>query len=420
MWTSSTPGPWVTPQPSPPPFAAFVCKVVFELQRVHQQLLAARHLHVEAPARRAAQREAGQSVSAPHVAAARRRRDHLDLQLRALQRRSPRPRARTRTSSAYGHHLAQVPDLHLDAATTAARPRAGPRSPPRIRRSRARASADPRQRVADQLVHHAPAAERGLDQHHARRLGPDLADLGRPLAARARSAARRARRPRPPAPRTRRTCPRWRRTAGRCRAARDAPATAGATGTAASCTSIATPEARASSLSTDATPPRVASRMHRRDGPAASSSASTAGHSERVSDSISASRSNSPRASMIAVPCSPIGPETSIRSPGRSARGDRLARGSSRAEPGGADVHLVGVAALDDLGVAARRSRPRPLGRRAAIASTSARRSSAARPSSRIRERLERQRPRARHREVVDGPVDRELADRAAREPDAA
>ena len=48
----------------------------------------------------------------------------------------------------------------------------------------------------------------------------------------------------------------------------------------------ATPEARASSLSTDATPPRVASRMHRSDGPAASSSASTAGQSERVSDSI--------------------------------------------------------------------------------------------------------------------------------------
>ena len=45
-------------------------------------------------------------------------------------------------------------------------------------------------------------------------------------------------------------------------------------------------DARASSLSTDATPPRVASRMQRSAGPAASSSASTAGQSERVSDSI--------------------------------------------------------------------------------------------------------------------------------------
>ena len=43
----------------------------------------------------------------------------------------------------------------------------------------------------------------------------------------------------------------------------------------------------------------------------------------------SASSSNSPRASMIAVPCSPIGPETRIRSPGRSAAGESSARGST-------------------------------------------------------------------------------------------
>jgi len=40
-----------------------------------------------------------------------------------------------------------------------------------------------------------------------------------------------------------------------------APATAGSTGTSASRTTIATPEARASSFRTEATPPRVASRM---------------------------------------------------------------------------------------------------------------------------------------------------------------
>ena len=86
--------------------------------------------------------------------------------------------------------------------------------------------------------------------------------------------------------------------------------------------------------------------------------------------------SNSPRASMIAVPCSPIGPETRIRSPGRSDAGRERARGSTPPEPGRADVHRVAAAALDDLGVArddldagrrrgARRSpRPRRAGRR--------------------------------------------------------
>jgi hypothetical protein len=96
---------------------------------------------------------------------------------------------------------------------------------------------------------------------------------------------------------------------------------------------MATEDARASSLSTEATPPRVASRRQWIAGPAASSSASTTGHSDRVSDSISASRSNSLRASMIAVPCSPMLPESRIRSPGRSAVGDKEARGSCRPMP---------------------------------------------------------------------------------------
>jgi hypothetical protein len=112
-----------------------------------------------------------------------------------------------------------------------------------------------------------------------------------------------------------------------------APATAGCTGTSASRTTMATPEARASSLRTEATPPRVASRMQRSCGPAASSSASTAGHSEHVSDSTAASRSNSPRASMIAVPWSPIVPETRMRSPGRRPDGDSSARASTAPTP---------------------------------------------------------------------------------------
>src|SRR5688500_15858977 len=40
------------------------------------------------------------------------------------------------------------------------------------------ASADPRKRVADQHVQDAAPAERRLQQHHAGRLGPYLADLG--------------------------------------------------------------------------------------------------------------------------------------------------------------------------------------------------------------------------------------------------
>ena len=95
-----------------------------------------------------------------------------------------------------------------------------------------------------------------------------------------------------------------------------------------------------------------------------------------MSDSTSASSSNSPRASMIAVPCSPIEPDSSTLSPGRRPCGLRRARGSGRADAGGREVHLVGVAALDDLGVAgddldagrarrrARSRRPRRAGRR--------------------------------------------------------
>ena len=100
--------------------------------------------------------------------------------------------------------------------------------------------------IADQLVHHPLAAEGGLDQHHAGRLGLDLADVGEARPA----AGRRARRRRP----------RWRRTSGRCRAARRRRRPRARPGSFASSISIATPASRASSFRTDATPPRVASR----------------------------------------------------------------------------------------------------------------------------------------------------------------
>ena len=177
----------------------------------------------------------------------------------------------------------------------------------RHRRSSPR-STDPRQRVAHQLVHHPLAAEARLHQHHPGRLGPHLADLGRALAARAPSAAPPAPRRRPPARRRRRACPRWPRTSGRSRGSRTRRPPPGRPAPPPRARASPRCDARASSFSTEATPPRVASRMQRSDGPASSSSASTTGHSERVSDSIAASSSNSPRASMIAVPCSPIVP----------------------------------------------------------------------------------------------------------------
>ena len=302
------------------------------------------------------------------------RRHLLHPQLGALERRSLAPPARTRTRAPRAPPGAGGrPSARPRATRRPARVADAPR-PPRPRLSTARASADPRQRIAGQQVHHPPAAEGRVHEHHPGRLGLHLADLAPPPRSPAPSAARRARRRPPRARRRPRACPRSPRTSGRCRAARPPRPRPGCTGTAASLTSIATFEARASSFSADATPPRVASRMQRSDGPASSSSASTAGHSERVSDSISASSSNSSRASMIAVPCSPIEPDTMIRSPGRSAAVAIEARGSTTPTPRRAGVHPVRMAALHDLGVAGhdrdsgrappRRRPPRP--RRAA------------------------------------------------------
>ena len=219
-------------------------------------------------------------------------------------------------------------------------------------------------------------------------VGLDLADLDRPLAPGHRAQRRERGLGAARARRRRRACPRSRRTSGRCRAARRRPRPRAAPGRRASRTTIATPEARASSFSTEATPPRVASRRQRRSARRRPSSASTAGHSERVSDSTSASSSNSPRASMIAVPCSPIEPETRIAVAGpqarrrerrarvdlrrsRSCRGTSSRRGRARRPS-----------------CRRRRSRRPPRPRRAAIASTSARSSSAERPSSSTIDRL--------------------------------
>ena len=83
--------------------------------------------------------------------------------------------------------------------------------------------------------------------------------------------------------------------------------------------SISMPHLRRSaiSLSTVATPPRVASRMKRVPG-AAASSASTRPCSGAQSLSIGASSARSPRAARIAAPWSPSTPLTSTASPGRA------------------------------------------------------------------------------------------------------
>ena len=189
-------------------------------------------------------------------------------------------------------------------------------------------STDPRQRIADQLIHHPPAAEGGLHHHHPGRL---------------RRAPRRSPPPaRSPAPLAARRAP---RRVGSGRDEGDQPALVG---------DVHRVDARAARRRPprSATPgrrPRAPIDRHARGagqlvehrGDAAaggvaqavqlgrrprSSSASTAGHSEQVSDSISASRSNWSRASMIAVPCSPIGPETRTWSPGLDAVGGQPRR----------------------------------------------------------------------------------------------
>ena len=73
-------------------------------------------------------------------------------------------------------------------------------------------------------------------------------------------------------------------------------------------------ESLTSSLATVPTPPRVASRIHRVDG-AAASSASTSSCTGAVSEAMSASMARSPRANMTAIPCSPIVPDSTTLSP---------------------------------------------------------------------------------------------------------
>src|SRR3954453_17220433 len=294
-------------------------------ERVDEQLLAAHQIHIQAPARRAGEREVRELALGPARPAHAGRRDLLQHQLRAL-RPGPLGHEGEGEGQRVGHPLAQVTDLDLDAL-----------DPPPVRVPAGDADDGVGER---ELVHQQILGSGSPTSSSMTRLPPKLVSTSTipggsvrtsPMSAasgsNARSAASAAWAHSGATSAT--SLPSLATYIGSMPSSSDAPATAGLTGTAASRTSMATPAARGSSLSPDATPPRVASRITRT--PPASSSASTAGHRQRVSDTISASRSNSPRASMIAVPCSPTAPESRIRSPGRA--GANAARGSRRPTP---------------------------------------------------------------------------------------
>ena len=194
-----------------------------------------------------------------------------------------------------------------------------------------------------------------------------------------------------------------------------APATAGWTGTAASRTTIATPEARASSLSTEATPPRVASRRQRSPGPAASSRRVDRGPQRaRVGLDLGveaelAAGEHDRRAVLTdrARQQDPVARRSRVgRQPARGSRRPRPVvqmyipsawpRSTTFVSPATICTPASRAAARDRVDLGAEGLRREAL----------------------LEHQRERQRERtgAGHREVVDGAVDGELADRAAGE----
>ncbi len=119
---------------------------------------------------------------------------------------------------------------------------------------------------------------------------------------------------------------------------------------------------------------------------------------------------------MTAVPWSPMVPERSTTSPTVTADGGQVAAGRDDPDPGRRDVHPVGRATVDDLGVAGHDGHA--CGRRGL---------------GHVRHHLaqhvdgqallehegggEREGARPHHGQVVDGPVHGQVAHRAAGEP---
>ncbi len=193
-----------------------------------------------------------------------------------------------------------------------------------------------------------------------------------------------------------------------------AAATAGRTGKAASSSTTVRLASRASSLQTVPTPPRVASRSHRVDG-AAASRHSMRSFSGAVSDSMSASSARSPRASMTAVPWSPMVPDESTTSPSCTRSAAEHAPGRDEAHAGGRDVHPVGRAPVDHLGVA---GHDRHAGRRGRLGHVGHDLAQLVDGEPLLEHEGGRQRQRSgpHHGQVVDGAVHGQVAHRAAGE----
>ena len=173
------------------------------------------------------------------------------------------------------------------------------------------------------------------------------------------------------------------------------------------------PQSRASSLSAVATPPRVGSRIQRMPGPAASTTASTIGSTERVSDERSASSSRSPRASRIVTAVIADGPreQDAIAWPHIAGVDAHIRQDAT--DTGGGDVHPVRLAVLHHLGVAAddrHSGAARCVGHGAHLVLEDRRRQ----PRFEHKGHDQAFGSGARDRKVVDRAVDRELADRSA------
>ncbi len=287
-----------------------------------------------------AQREAVQlALRAARAAAPRAPGTCSMLQLGALDAPCPARTSSKANVERRRHDLAQVPDLHLDA-----RRRAGPPAcrlaiaHDRPRRSRARAP------LPQQILGSGSPTSWSITRRPPKAVStstmPGGSVLTSPISAALLAARHRAqrgeRRRRPPrARRRRRACPRWPRTSGRCRGSRPRRRPPGRPARRPRARASRRRDARASSLSTDATPPRVASRRQRSAGPGGvEQRVDRRPQRARVGLDRRRSSSNSPRASMIAVPCSPIEPgdEDAVAGPQR-ARATARARGSTRPRP---------------------------------------------------------------------------------------
>lgn len=115
------------------------------------------------------------------------------------------------------------------------------------------------------------------------------------------------------------------------------------------------------------------------------------------------------------MPWAPIGPDTSTRSPGRTRSAPSSAR-TDRSQPGGADIHAVGPAVLDHLGVAGHDRHARAArggGQGFQLGAEHA----GGQAGFENQRHGDRHRPGAGHGQIVDRAVDGQFADRAAGKP---